>query len=132
MSMISWGKEAAQKMAAAVRTNRRLRAENADLLARVYALENDRVHLRRRIEELETSAQPRQFPFVVRAGVYYEDGSPDAGPFCPNCWNKDGVRLRIDRGVDRNYWYCRACKSSIRDPDRGDDDSQRRRPSRGF
>ncbi len=84
----------------------------------VRDLTREKRRLEDKVEELERKARLKA-AMIFKSPVYYQAG--DATPFCPLCYEKDGLTLHLSQAP--NYvgmWFCRVCNAGF--PRKPEDD----------
>ena len=87
-----------------------------ELRAAALDLEEENVELKKRVKELEESLEIKE-NITWEAPYYFieKDGEKD-GPFCQNCYDKDGKLIRLQGSrSNAGYWKCHCCDKSVRD-----------------
>lgn len=87
-----------------------------ELRAAALELEEDNIELRKKVKELEGLIEIKEG--VIWEPPYYfieKDGKKD-GPFCQNCYDKDGKLIRLQgSGSTAGSWRCHTCDKTVRD-----------------
>jgi len=95
--------------------------ETLELVKQLRELEDLIYQLKKEMRELEDTnyelkqklKDKRVMKRDVRDGLYYienKDKSKD-GPYCPWCWEKDGLKIHPRQDNDGTY-YCKICNKS--------------------
>jgi hypothetical protein len=98
---------------------------NIDLYRKIVELEGEiievsrqKLQLEQKVDQLEKSVRVRvQMRF--KAPLYYQES--DNIPFCPTCFEKDGLATHLlDYGIfnsaqkgPRGQWYCMCCENTF-------------------
>lgn len=129
-SALAWVSAAWRWGVSKVRGYPALLQENTALREKVRDQEAAIDSLQRRMRVLE-AAQAQERAFAYRNGVYWDDdpNAVDPGPFCPNCWNAEKLKIH-PRAVVGAHW-CSRCSSRLHDPDAPTPKEQPRRPRGG-
>jgi hypothetical protein len=92
---------------------------NAELLKEISDLNMDISGLNNENRELKEKIRLLQFnkdnPLEFRDGMYYAPG--DDNPYCVRCYDADGKRIRLVRGINFVHLHthvCLQCKSEHR------------------
>jgi hypothetical protein len=87
-----------------------------ELRQTVLAIQEENLHLKERLRQLEAGATAPTREVVYDKGVYWtlERGARQ-GPFCPACQDRAGKLVRLHyshTGTPGVYWMCKACQQN--------------------
>ena len=86
------------------------------------SLQEENIKLREKIKELESELNKKKE--VIWEPPYYwvVDGQSKDGPFCQNCYDKNGKLIRL-QGDGEGWWECKSCKNQFTDDSYSPEDS---------
>ena len=90
------------------------RLELAELQRRYVALSDENTTFKMQVQEYEDILYLARN--LILDGKYYWliTGSIKQGPFCPKCYDRDGLLMRLTGDADERY--CTTCRESYADP----------------
>jgi hypothetical protein len=94
--------------------NLKLREELLDLKEQLVEKNQRIADLEQQVRKLETGAQDA---LLFHNGACYErdqQGKPTGDPYCPVCWEREGLRLHLIRTNPAAPYECQNCRAKIR------------------
>lgn len=100
-------------------TDSDLREQNLKLREELLGLKEQLVEKNQRIAELESQLRERESDatLIFHEGACYErdeHGKPTGDPYCPVCWEREGLRLHLIRTTPSAPHECQNCRAKIR------------------
>ena len=94
--------------------NVRLREENLSLREQLLEQQKRIDELESRVRELES--QSAEALIFHNSACYEKDeqGQPAGAPYCPVCWEREGLRLHLIPSGPSSAYECQNCRAQVR------------------
>lgn len=107
--------------------NLKLREELLELKEQLMEKNQRIAALEQQVREMEVGARDA---LMFHNGACYErdaQGNPTGDPYCPVCWEREGLRLHLIPTTPSLPHECQNCRAKIRVGDAAPDDRRRKR-----
>jgi len=91
-------------------------AGKMELYEKIAKLFEENRALKEKVSELEKKLKLKESMVFEDRAYWIKDGEKKDGPFCPHCWDADGLTIRlIDSPVTPGRKNCSKCKHFTKD-----------------
>jgi hypothetical protein len=100
-----------------------LNTKMVELLETLVEAKSEIINLKETINEKDQEINNLKQQLYTKENLVFErpyyfhilDNGEKDGPFCQNCYDKDGKLIRLQNERTRGSWHCRTCTCSFQD-----------------